>query len=67
MLLMGVVGSSCLFFCVYGADGGGVLSRILSGRTVVDKIVARVNGANILISDLKQPRIDKNGDVYGTM
>lgn len=33
-------------------------------REVVDKIVARVNGHNILQSDLDQPRIDKNGGTY---
>jgi len=39
--------------------------RLGSGsREVVDKIVARVNGQNILMSDLKIPRIDKGGQVY---
>jgi hypothetical protein len=31
---------------------------------VVDKIICRVNGTNIMLSDLHEPRIDKNGDVY---
>ena len=30
-------------------------------RWTVNKIVARVNGANILMSDLSQPRVDKDG------
>ncbi|MBU1007622.1 hypothetical protein KKA53_00910 [Candidatus Dependentiae bacterium] len=38
---------------------GGVV-----GREVVDKIVARVNGRNILLSDLRLPRIDKEGGIY---
>ena len=33
-------------------------------RKVVDKIVARVNGSNILQSDLLKPRIGKNGHSY---
>ena len=33
-------------------------------RQVVDKIVARVNGANILKSDLNKPRLNKNGEFY---
>ena len=35
-----------------------------SSRRVVDKIVARVNGANILKSDLIKPRISKSGGGY---
>lgn len=31
---------------------------------VVDKIICRVNGTNIMMSDLHEPRIDKNGGVY---
>jgi hypothetical protein len=33
-------------------------------REIVDKIVARVNGRNILLSHLKQPRIDKEAKRY---
>ncbi len=33
-------------------------------RRVIDKIMARVNGKNILLSDLKEPRIDKDGAFY---
>lgn len=33
-------------------------------RSVVDKIVARVNGANILKSDLELPRMGKEGRTY---
>ena len=37
---------------------------LLAKRISVDKIVARVNGANIKASDLKWPRIDKDGESY---
>lgn len=45
------------------------LSRVRSkqnikNRFVVDKIVARVNGVNILQSDLELPRISKEGGFY---
>jgi len=33
-------------------------------REVVDKIIARANGSNILMSDLEQPRLDRNGGTY---
>jgi len=33
-------------------------------RILIDKIVARVNGANILASDLQQPRIAKEGSSF---
>jgi parvulin-like peptidyl-prolyl isomerase len=33
-------------------------------RFLIDKIVARVNGTNILQSDLDQPRISKEGSTY---
>lgn len=36
----------------------------LGNRKVVDKIVARVNGRNILLSDINRPRIDKSGAKY---
>jgi len=36
----------------------------LLAREIVDKIVARVNGLNILKSDLDQPRIGNNGKPY---
>ncbi len=34
------------------------------GRWLIDRIIARVDGANILHSDLGLPRIAKEGDVY---
>src|SRR3990172_2077019 len=37
---------------------------ILSKRWDIDKIVARVNGVNILHSDLEQSRISKEGETY---
>lgn len=40
------------------------LNANLFGRTVVDKIVARVNGINILKSDLDKPRIGNTGKPY---
>ena len=36
-------------------------STFATNRWVVDKIVTRVNGKNILQSDLTRPRVDKNG------
>src|ERR1700689_4938249 len=33
-------------------------------RILIDKIVARVNGSNILLSDLMLPRISKEGAPY---
>jgi parvulin-like peptidyl-prolyl isomerase len=46
-----------------------VLSLVLVGqlsakRKLLDKIVVRVNGANILSSDLKKKRIIKNGETF---
>jgi len=38
--------------------------NLFASRLVVDKIVARVNGVNILKSDLDQPRIGNNGKPY---
>jgi parvulin-like peptidyl-prolyl isomerase len=38
--------------------------NVNAGRVLMDKIVARVNGTNILKSDLEQPRIEKNGQPY---
>lgn len=32
-----------------------------TGRKIEDRIVARVNGENILLSDLNEPRVDKDG------
>jgi len=37
---------------------------VTARREVVDKIVARVNGRNILLSDLKHARIDKGGGTF---
>lgn len=47
----------------------GVVLSLISNtldakRHVIDRIVARVNGANILQSDLEQPRISKEGSRY---
>ena len=36
----------------------------LSKKWDIDKIVARINGVNILLSDLEQPRIAKEGGKY---
>lgn len=33
-------------------------------RTLVDKILVRVDGANILMSDLKKPQLSKSGETY---
>ena len=33
----------------------------LSARILIDKIVAKVNGSNILMSDLQKPQMSKNG------
>ena len=38
--------------------------NLFASRQVVDNIVARVNGVNILKSDLVQPRIGNNGKPY---
>jgi len=47
------------------AAGRSVRSKIMSkSRFVVDKILARVNGVNILQSDLEAPRISKEGGFY---
>ena len=35
-----------------------------AGRVVVDKIVARINGRNLLLSDLNLPRIEKGGEKF---
>ncbi len=40
------------------------LNSNLFARTLVDKVVARVNGANILKSELDKPRIGNNGKPY---
>ena len=40
------------------------LATVHAKRWEINKIVARVNGANILQSQLKQPRITKNGNAF---
>jgi len=64
-------------WCVYGTSAHGskkpaakaVLSKAkavkkVGKRVVVDKIIARVEGRNILLSHLRQPQIAKNGGTY---
>jgi hypothetical protein len=38
--------------------------ELVASGNLVDKIVCRVNGANIMYSDLEAHRIDKNGETY---
>jgi len=47
----------------FGAHRGRIVLSS-AGRKVLDKIVARVNGVNILLSDLNQPRIEKGGEFF---
>ena len=64
--LVGVGAVFCLFFGILVAvDVVGEVTQLpepvkvgVGKRTVVNKIVARVNGVNLLLSDLKQPRLD---------
>ena len=63
---IGLVSSAFLFLAPYSLSGKKPLKnaspeQTSSNRWVVDKIVARVNGVNILKSDLEQPRIEKEG------
>ena len=41
-----------------------IICSLHGWRECVDKIVLRVNGANILKSDVEQPRLDKGGKTY---
>jgi parvulin-like peptidyl-prolyl isomerase len=48
-----------LFLCMFIS-----INNVFAARRLVNNIVARVNGANILRSDLQKPRIHKNGQPF---
>ncbi|MFC1894559.1 SurA N-terminal domain-containing protein [Candidatus Dependentiae bacterium] len=55
MIKFNFIAAFYLFLC---------LGNLFGELQVVDKIVARVNGVNILKSDLDKPRLNKNGQFY---
>ena len=66
-----VLGLGTVAFCLMlhgtGPEVGRDIDEVNVGRgnrRVIDKIVARVNGHNVLLSHLKEPRIDREGKRY---
>lgn len=47
-------------YCMVITAALTLFTSVHAKRWTVNKIVARVNGANILLSDLQQPRVDKD-------
>ena len=64
--IISFVVAAIVFVPLQAAAPGKTLGLGVPGRELLDKIVVRVNGRNILHSDINQPQIEKDGGKQST-